>query len=99
MMGILRSIERALSRSIGFFSSLAIFVIAYNLSISFNAAFIFTILVIMSNMKSFAMFSVYCIDLIHELNIIFQRYAVFFNFDLGNDHRGQALRSENPPKE
>ena len=46
----------------------------------------------MSNMKSFTTFSVYCIDLVHELNIIFGRFVTFFS--LSNDSRSKA-HSEN----
>ena len=43
-------------------------------------------------MKSFTTFSVYCIDLVHELNIIFGRFVVLFC--LNNDPQSKA-HSEN----
>ena len=80
-LGLGRSLERALSKSIGFFSSVVLFLVAISLSIKINTSFIFSILVATGVMKFFTIYGMLGIDLLHELQISFDRFASIFNIE------------------
>ena len=80
-LGLGRSLERALSKSIGFISSVILFLVAISLSIKIDTSFIFSILVATGAIKFFAIYSILGIDLLHELHISFDRFASIFNIE------------------
>lgn len=64
-LGLGRSFERALGKSIGFVSSLAIFLIAVHEGMRIDSSFIFSILVVTGALKYFTIYAVYGIDLLY----------------------------------
>ena len=78
-LGLGRSFERALSKSIGYFSSLIIFLIAVWNSVHISSSFIFSVLVVTGIVNFFTLYAMYGIDLLHELNIVFTRFANIVN--------------------
>ena len=86
-LGLGRSVERAVAKSIGFLSSFAIFLIALHMSMRIDSSFIFSILVIAGIVKSMNIYAVYGIDLLYELNAIFERFAFIFNVELNSKDR------------
>ena len=81
-LGLGRSFERALGKSIGFLSSFTMFLIAVHVGMRIDSSFIFSTLVVTETVKYFTIYAVYGIDLFHELNIIFERFALIFNIKL-----------------
>ena len=89
-LGLSRSIERAVAKSIGFLSSFTIFLIAVHMSMRIDSSFIFSILVIAGIVKNLNIFAVLGIDLLHELNVIFERFALIFNIELSSKDSNRA---------
>ena len=64
-LGLGRSFERALGKSIGFLSSFAIFLIALHEGMRIDSSFIFSILVVTGIVKYFTIYTVNGIDLFY----------------------------------
>ena len=75
-----RALERTIGGSIVFISSLAMFYAAYSIDGDLTHEKIFSALVIMLFLNAHTLHGSIAVSTLHELRIVFDRFASIFNF-------------------
>ena len=79
LLALGRSVERAIGNSLGFISSLVMFIIADNAGTDLTLAKIFSTLEVAGGLKMTIMFLAVGVGVYYEIMVVFGRFANIFN--------------------